>query len=278
VTIDEIRVSTSDGGSSEVWTLRSNDTAYHKKIYSADERANGARDITDAVATLQEGSFTQMLDYLQWTRLFALKVPRANATGGGVTISLKRNGKAKSITIPNSVAPLSTADTASWTTLKMVRALTAEAKWRTAAQIKAGTGIAAFFQIDDVLTGEDAITAKAFPLPIYSVLNAAGKEVAVLRKNSASERAAFFLTSPQFGIDWVMDWVTEKDVDAFLTLSPGAYRLAFKKLDVAAGDPPPAAGFAWRVIYLDDKNKVVPVKTGQFNYTVIRLENKPTAR
>ncbi len=247
-------------GSSETWTIRADDTAIHDRSYSTIE-AFGP-DIQGDVGTLKPGSFAQLLEYLQWTNLLNPKYP---GDQGELSVSLKRGGKVKSASVAGSAAYR--------TTDIVVRNLVQDVVWRTTAQHKAGTGLSVIYQVDDPLTEAEA--AKPFPRPIFSVLNKAGKEVAVLKPNTEKERAAFLALPPVYTDKYGDNSIKDTSINSYLTLAPGTYRFAFKKLDGAA--PAGAPEVEWRVIgdvAPDATMDTATVTAGQFNTIVIRVVKK----
>lgn len=283
-TPDEIRVENVNGesgaeetgmaslhsGGGESWVLRANDTASHFVTQTTFDTMQGAVDVNDAVGLMTPGTFNQMLGYLTWTRLLDQK--GSARAGGGLQVTLKRGGKSKSVLLPYG-SPLEA--TAASTTLTLLDSFTRNVVWKTAAQFKAGTGLAVIYQIDSPMDEKDTVAATAFPRPMFSVFNAAGKEVAVLRPNTDKERAAFLSSTPIYNDDWSKD----KDIGSFLSLAPGTYRLVFKNLV----NPAPSTGpkFAWRAIgdVTDDpnpKSQMATVTLGQFNVVVIRVEKQPS--
>ena len=275
---DEIRVASDDGGhgggyggGSESWTIRADDTANHSQTFSAADTMNGMADY-DKIGVLRPGSYQRMLDYLQWTRLLDIKIPAAkpDTEEGGTTVSLVRGGKTKSLRLSGDSLAVSAAAS---TTSALIDSLTSGVLWRTEAEFKAGTGLALMYQIDPDLSPEEIETAKNFPRPIYSLLGAAGHEVAVLRPNTEKERAAFLSPRPIYSDP--ANYTTDESVNSFFTLAPGNYKLAFKSLESPA--PASMKGFEWKFVDIFEESDGL-VKPGEFRFGVIRLGKKSATR
>lgn len=273
---DEINVSTDDGGhgggyggGSQSWTLRSNDTATHSQTFSAaDTVGGGAQDYTE-VGIMQRGSFDRMLMYLQWTRLLDMKLPKPdpNAEVSGYTVTLVRSGKTKSLRLAGDTLAINAAAS---TTSALIAGLTKDVVWKTDAQFKAATGMAVSYYFDATMDKTDAEAAKDFPRPLYSVRDAAGKEVAVLRPQTDTERAAFLSPPPIYSAP--ADYTEDKNVSSFFTIAPGTYRLAFKNLESPA--PANMKDFAWNALEYYESGGDFVVKPGEFCVVSIRLEKK----
>ena len=272
---DEIRVATDDGGhgggyggGSESWTIRADDTANHSQTYSAADTVGSGMADYDKIGILRPGSYQRMLEYLQWTRLLDIKTPaaRPDVEEGGTTVSLVRGGKTKSLRLSGDSLAVNAAAS---TTSALIDSLTRDVLWRTPAEFKAGTGLALMYQIDPDLSKEEIEAAKSFPRPIYSLRDAAGKQVAVLRPNTDKERAAFLSPRPIYS--YPAEYTTDESVNSFFTLAPGNYKLAFKSLESPA--PASMKGFEWKFVDIFEESDGL-IKPGEFRSGVIRLVKK----
>ncbi len=239
------------GGAEESWTLRPNGTVSHRVSLSVrDSMDAGDTQIPSTSGTFDWSDFAKLADYIKSSRLLDLKAPTAlDDLGGSLNISLERGGQWKTIRIYDE-APDSAASRAGWVVLMLVRGMTAATDWKTPAGYSANTGLSGTIDFSLPNRAEpNKDKGYAFSMPIYLVVNGAGKEVGLIQMTNDS---GFFR----------------------LVLPPGTYKLLFKGFASPGSDlvRPESKGYAWRAF-----PATVQVQAGSFAAVRIGLEKLPTA-
>jgi hypothetical protein len=173
-----------NAGGGEGWTLRSNGTAEHTVSFTPAEMDYELGDNpTITKGTFNPNEFTELLKYLQYSKLLDLKVPKApseTSMEGRRSVSLVRGGKTKTLSIPDG-APESAATSAYWALSTLVRAITADTDWKNTVGLSVNTGVYGAFKSAAGVTEEER---DRFDTPSVVVRDNKGQQVGVLQQTT----------------------------------------------------------------------------------------------
>jgi hypothetical protein len=234
--------------SGQTWTLWPNrmNRYWVEDWHSQDAVLKKDANFTVESAKLDPKDFARLSKLIQTSRLFNLSAPK-KYWGAVRQISIVRSGKRQTVLAPYDA--LSPVQAAGESVAALLGNLANKAEWKNPAGLNVDTGIDA--QFVPFATGLPYEESMAFDTPIFSVLNAGGKEATTVRYNPNMV--------PGFSRQ---------------VLAPGTYRLVFKKLNTDKAQPnrAEAKGYHWIAV-----PSTVQIKDGQFTQVNIKLAKLPVA-